>query len=190
MEARHAADTLRHIERLRHGTRATLASFWFPLVLFGGLTLASAAVAWRAWGPAVGAYWALAGPLGGLVTAAYYWRRERALGLEGPWVPHALTGAGIVVGCFLAAGLGQALDSETAIAVAPALVVSVGYLVFAWLDRSAVLAAVAAALAAAAAALAATSIDARDLAAIVALLYGATFLATGVAYRGIELRRG
>ena len=189
MEARQAAETLQHIEHLRRGTRATLASFWFPLVLFGVLTLASAVVAWRAWGPAVGAYWAVAGPLGGAVTAAYHRRRERALGVEGPWVAHALTGAGIVVGCFLAAGLGQALDSEATIAVAPALVVSAGYLVFACLDRSAMLAAVAAALAAAAAALAATGLDPRQLAAIVALLYGATFLATGVAYRRIE-RRG
>ena len=189
MEARHAADTLRHVQRLRRRTRATLASVWFPLALFGALTLASAAVVWTAWGPAVGAYWAAAGPLGGAGTAAYYRGRERALGLEGPWVPHAVTAVGIIAGCFLAAGLGQALDSEATIAVAPALVVSAGYLAFAWLDRSPVLAAVATALAGAVAALSAASLEPRELATTVAVLYGATFLATGLACRGIE-RRG
>ncbi len=159
---------------------------WFPLVLFGALFLLSAPVVWLAQGPSVGAYWALAGPAGGVTVGWYYQRRERGLGLEGPWVRYMVTGVGIMVGCFAAVALGKALDSDMFVTVGPCLVVSAGYVVFALLDRSPALGVVAMALAATSLGVAATGWEPRDVGALLALVYGGTFLATGLVYRRRE----
>lgn len=178
-----AEETLREVERLRHQTRTGLGAFWFPLVLFGALSLASAAVAPLAGGEALGVYWAIAGPLGGIAISAYYYRRERTIGVQRPAAPYVVTAVGIIVGTFVVSGIASTLGYAAAAAAAPAIVVSVGYVAFAWLERSGGLAAIAAVLAALAAILWASRLDADALAIVLALAYGAVWLATGVAYR-------
>ena len=65
MQAQEASEALQLIELLRSRTRSALRVVWFPLVVFGALFLLSAPLVWLARGPAVGAYWALAGAAGG-----------------------------------------------------------------------------------------------------------------------------
>jgi hypothetical protein len=186
MQAQEASEALQLIERLQRRTRASLRVVWFPLVVFGSLFLASAPLAWLGSGPAVGVYWALAGTAGGVTVGRYYQRRERELGLEGPWFPYLITGLGIMVGCFAVVALGKALDSEMTVAVGPCLIVSAGYLVFAVLDRSATLGGVAAGLGAVSLALAASGWEPREVGAMLAVIYGGAFVATGLACRWRE----
>ena len=189
MQAQEASEALQLIERVQRRTRATLRVVWFPLVVFGALFLVSAPLVWLARGPAVGAYWALAGPLGGVTVGRYYQRRERDLGLEGPWVAYVVTGVGIMVGCFSVVAVGKALDSEMTVAVGPCLVVSAAYVVFALLDRSAALGVLAVGLAAVSLGLAATGWEPREVGAALAVLYGGNFVVTGLAYRSRERDR-
>src|SRR6185295_5042421 len=93
-----AANVLRHIESVGRQTRDLLRAFWFPLVVFGAITLASALVqlAWPgAW---VGLFWAVTGPLGGMAVGRFYRARELRLGLSRPALPYILTAVGIFVG--------------------------------------------------------------------------------------------
>ena len=186
MQAQEASEALQFIERLQRRTRATLRVVWFPLVVFGALFLAGAPLVWLTSGPAVGAYWAVAGTAGGVMVGRYYQGRERELGLEGPWVPYFITGLGIMAGCFAAVALGKAVDSEMTVAVGPCVVVSAGYVVFAVLDRSAALGGVAVALAAVSLGLAASGLEPRQVGATLAVIYGGAFLATGLVYRWRE----
>lgn len=186
MEPESAAETLQEIERVRTKTRAKLRTFWFPLLVFGSLTVASTAVIVLAGAPAVGVYWAVAAPLGAIVTRRYYQRRENALGLEGRGAPYVATGIGMMVGCFLAGALGEELVSSVMAMVGPSLVVSAGYLVFAYLDGSFPLAGVAVALAAAALGLQATDLDAEQVGVLLAVGYGGASLALAIVYRAAE----
>lgn len=178
-----AGETLREVERLRHRTRTGLGAFWFPLVVFGALSLASAAVVSLDDGEALGVYWAIAGPLGAIATGVYYYRRERTVGVERPAAPYLVTAAGIIVGSFVVAGLASTLGSDAGAAATPSIVVSAGYLAFAWLERSPSLAAIAAALAALAIVLWAGRLGADSVATALALAYGATWVVTGAVYR-------
>ncbi|MDQ3610740.1 MAG: hypothetical protein M4D85_03860 [Actinomycetota bacterium] len=186
MHKRQAAQTLGEVERLRRQARGDLQAFWFPLVVFGGLTLASAGVVLLAGPAALGLYWACAGPVGGAATGWHYYRRERELGLQGPAVPYGVTAAGILLGCFVVAGAGSAAGSEAAVVVGPPLVISAGYLVFARLERSLTLAALAAGLGAVPIGLWAVSADAHRTVLVAALAYGAVFLVSGLAYRRVQ----
>lgn len=189
MQAQQASEVLQLVDRLQRRTRATLPVVWFPLVVFGALFLLSAPVLWLAHGPPVGAYWALAGVAGGVTVGGYYQRRERALGLEGPWVPYVVTGVGIMVGCFGAVALGKALDSQMMVTIGPCLVISAAYVIFALLDRSPAVGGVAVALAAASLALGAAGWEPRSVGASLAVVYGGAFLATGLACRRREQER-
>ena len=183
MQPQLAADTLQQVERVRRRTRSDLSSFWFPLVLFGALTLVGAAVVGLAGTRALGAYWALAGPAGSVVTGYYYWRRERRLGVEGPALPYVVTAVAMVVGALLAGGLGSASGSELAAASGPNLVVAAGLLMFSWLERSAALAALAGGLAALTLALAASGVAPRQVVLVLALAFGTAAIGTGLFYR-------
>lgn len=186
MQAEQASESLQLVEELQRRTRSTLKVVWFPLVVFGVLFLASAPLVALSPGPAIGAYWAVAGSAGGITVGRYYRRREQTLGLEGPWVPYVVTAIAIMVGCFVAVAVGRSLDSEIILAIGPSLVVSAGYVVFSLLDRDARLGAVAVGLAAVSVGLAATGWDPQRLAAALAVIYGGAFVATGLAYRRRE----
>ena len=185
-----AADTLQAIERVRAETRANLRTFWFPLLVFGSLTLASAAAIVLAGPAAVGVYWSVAAPLGVVVTFRYYHRREQGLGLEARPAPYVATAIGMMVGCFLAGALGDQLVSSVTAMLGPNLLVSAGYLVFAYLDRSLPLAGVAIVLAGTALALQATGLDAEQVGVALALGYGGASVGLGLAYRAAESHPG
>lgn len=189
MESEDAVRTLKEVGRVRTRTRTTLTSFWFPLVLFGSLWLLSAGVIALISGPAVGVYWAVAGPLGGLITSLYYRRRERLAGLEGPALPYLLTTAGIIVGCFAVGGIAGAQGADLTAMVGPSFVVGTGLLVFAWLDRSAALAAFGIGMIVAATALIAADADPEGAGIALSASFGGAAVVAGLVYRGRERDR-
>ena len=172
--ARDAVDVLRQVDALQRRTNDLLRAFWFPLVVFGALTLLSAPVQWVSTGVAIGVYWAFAGPLGGLAIAWYYRSRELRLGLTQSATPYVLTAIGILVGTFVL----PALTSGDLQEVVSVFAVAAGYLVFAWLDRSPLLAALAVGMAGVAVVVLASGVDHPG--AITAAVSGAATLTTGL----------
>lgn len=179
-----ATDTLLNdVERLRRRTRADLRATWFPLVLFGVLSMASAAVAWRFGPSALGLFWAMAAPVGSVATGVYYSRREHRMGLEAPVAPYVIVAGVIIVGAFVTGGLGGALGATAVSVFGPPLWISAGYLLFARLARSRGLAAVAVALATLTVATGVAKMQPDQAAWILSLAYGAAFLVTGLVFR-------
>jgi hypothetical protein len=174
---------LSEIGRLRRRTRADLQGIWFPLVLFGALSMASALVALRFGGVPLGLFWVVAAPAGSAVTAVYYRRRARRIGLEAPATPYVITAAVLVLGAFLTGGLGGALGVATVSALGPPLCVSAGYLLFARLAHSWGLAAVAIALSALTVAIGIAKMPADQATWSLAMVYGAVFVGTGLFFR-------
>jgi hypothetical protein len=179
VEYREAEDIVAEVGRLRSATRSQLSALWWPLFVFGILSLLSAAVIAGPGTDALGVYWTVAGPLGGIAVGLYYRDRERALGVESPSLPYILTGLGIFVGAMAAGVAGDAFGSELAAAAGPSLVVSAGYVVFALLERSLLLGAVAVALGLEATWLWVAGGDPELIPLILAATYGTAFVATG-----------
>jgi hypothetical protein len=173
---------LADVDRVRAKTRADLESLWFPLVLFRLLSAVSAAVALRWGGTALGVYWTVAGPTGGLATAAFYFRREQSRGLRGaPAWPYWATALALFA-------VATATGSSPAPLVhnyGPYLAVCVAYLVFASLGRSRGLGLVTLALAVITLGLAV--LGQAPVVWLLPLLYGAAFVGTGLVLRA---RRG
>ena len=186
MEAVHdqRAQTLAELAHLRSRTRGTLRSFWFPLVLFGGITLVSAPL-YAIGGATVGIFWLVAAPAGIITTSFYYHRRELRLGLEGPAAPYVVTSIAMA----LAAWLTGALGGEEVRTYGPSLAIAAGTLVFAALDRSAALAGIAAGILAAAAAVALAGVG-TAAAPVLAAVLGTGYLIAGLIFRRDERRRG
>jgi hypothetical protein len=135
--AEHLIETL---ESDRRRARGLLASFWFPLILFGAVAMGSAVVIALAPGVAIAVYWAVAAPAGSVITAIWYRSRHLRVGLgANPW-PYILLAITIIVGCFAVGllGRGSALSFS-----GPMLVIGVGYLGYSWLERSPLVAVVA-----------------------------------------------
>jgi hypothetical protein len=108
---RHADRLLRDVDRLRVGTRSRVRAAWFPLVVFGVITLATIPLYSRpfaypgggsfAFGPYLTPYyaglpgsrsqlaaylfWLFAAPLGYLACALWYRRRARWVGVTFRW---------------------------------------------------------------------------------------------------------
>jgi hypothetical protein len=183
MQPEQANDTMMEICRLRRRTRSDLQAFWFPLIVFGALSIGGAAVILASWGLAVALYWAVAGPAGGIATGHYYHQRGRNLGVETPPARYIAVAIAIMVGCFLTGALGGARGSDLTAAVGPSLCISVGYVAFAYLERSVSVAVIAIALGALACALVIGDMMPNRIAAILALVYGVTFLLTGLLFR-------
>jgi hypothetical protein len=180
MRPEEATRALREVDALRRRTLSRRRSTWYPLVLFGVLSL-GAAVACEAGGDrAVALYWALAGPAGGIATGAYAYRRSLRVGVAPSPLPYVLTAVAILVG----ASLTGALSAGSARTTAPYLVVAAGYLVFAWLERHPLAAVTAVASLVAAVAVVATG-PAHGCA-ILSATFGLAFAATGLALRRAE----
>ena len=126
-----ARQALAQVDELRRRTRSALASAWYPLVVFGLITVLSAGVPLVAHEALVGAYWLVVGGAGSALVARHYRRREDEIGLAEPWVPYALVGVAIFVACL---GLGFFGSGDVRVA-GPPLAVAAGYLVLATLDR-------------------------------------------------------
>jgi hypothetical protein len=122
-------------------TRSILAANSFPMVLFGVLALASALVA-EAWSwPAIAVLWLVGAPLASLATGLWYRNRELEHGVAANASPFIATAVCIVVG---ATALGIAGRGGPLSYAGPLLVIGLGYLVFARLERSVPVAALAA----------------------------------------------
>ncbi len=183
MDHQLTAETLERVQDVRKSARSNLQAFWFPLVMFGSLTILSAALVVVAGGEALGVYWPVAGIGGGALTGWHYGRREHMLGLKGPAAPYIATALAIVVGATLAGVLGSQKGSGLAGAVAPSMVVAAGYFVFARLERSTVMAGLAAVMVALAAGVAFSGMDAEPATVVLALSTGTASLLTGLSER-------
>lgn len=177
MERTEVARTLEEIGALRRDTRRALQAFWFPLLLFGTLTLVSSPLFAIADGSGVGLFWAVAGPAGGIATGVYYARRQHRLGLCRPASPYLAVAAGIVVGAF---GLPLLVSGDLE-AVVSNLAVAAGYLGFALIERDARIAAIAAVLGAVPLVMLAVAPGSAGL--VTALVTGSVLVASGVAFR-------
>lgn len=183
MNTGHAARTLEHLEELRARTRTDLGSAWFPLVVFGLLTLASTPIILLVGAQALGLYWTVAGLAGGLVVAGYYAIGQRRKGIRAPCGWPLLIAAAILAGTLGLGWYGGTAGLPLLAAVGPPLVVAGGYLAFAWLARDMLLAAVALGLAGLTGALLLGGMDPEPLTAALTIAYGGAFTLTGLGYR-------
>lgn len=176
-----AARTLTSIRATRKRTRADLRSYWYPLVVFGVLTLLSTPF-FEIWdGAGAGLYWLVAAPAGIAVVARHSRRRELSTGLAPAPRPYIVTAVCLVAACF-ALGFGGGIADEPDVAnFGPPLAVAAAYLVYAWLERSVLLVVLACALAGLTVALALGDV-ARAIQ-IVALADGASFVLVGLLAR-------
>lgn len=189
MDTRVARELIDDIERVRHRSRARASTMWFPLVLFGVLSVLSAGIVVVYGGEALGPYWSAAGPAGGVATAAHAIWRGRRVGVETRWGPYAAVSVMVLVGTFATGTGGALMDRPMISAVGPSLVVSVGYLFFARLEHSGLLGGLAFALAALALALPLAGAEAEPAAATLAAVYGVVCLTTGLVLVVRERRR-
>ncbi|MFV0459231.1 MAG: hypothetical protein ACK5MT_10755 [Actinomycetales bacterium] len=107
-------------QRVNHG-------YAFVMLFWGALTVVSGVV-YTIWDPAISwVYWAIAGPVGGALTAGYFARRSIRLGIRGKHIwAYPVIGLGITVSAFAVATLAPPLWIMPAIAIA----VGVGNLLF------------------------------------------------------------
>lgn len=175
---REAAATLEHLEAVRHRTRRQLQSFWFPMALFGAITLLSLPFAPIADGIGAAVFWAVAAPAGVAAIAVHYHRREKRLGASQPAAPYLVTAAAMTVGAFLL----PFLAPEPAREVASAFAIAAGYFAFAWIERRAQLAWLALLMAGAAAAAIVVDVEYGGL-----IAWGV--IGAGLLAAGLHLRR-
>ena len=184
MERSDITHTLEEIEGLRRNTRRELQSFWFPMVLFGALTLVAGPLCLIGDGDALGLYWALAGPTGGVAIGVYYVRREAALGLGRAAAPYIIVAGGLMAGAFLL----PAFTSGDLQEVVSYFAVAAGYLGFAWIEREARIAGIAAVIAAVPLVMLAIAPGAACV--VTAAVTGSIVLASGLAFRRTQTATG
>ena len=168
-----AVQMIVELEALRarvQGDLRPLASLSVPLMVWGALTLLSAAPAWID-GDWLALYWLLAVPVGLVVVARHFRRLERGIGV---WSPGGRTAFALAVALAVAALCAGFLWRGVAVGY----VLAAGYAGFAWLLRSRACAALAAGLAIATAAVQASDVDRPD--ALLAALLGGASLGIGV----------
>ena len=181
MQAHEAATTLEEIESLRRQTRGVVQSFWFPLVVFGPLMMASGMLALVASGPAIGLFWAVAAPLGTVAVGRHYRHRELRIGLSRSAAPYVAVTVAMVAGAFILPAV-TAGDLREVVSVWP---IAVGYAAFAVLDREPWLGWLAVTLALVPLVL---LVVVPDVAAVGSgIILGSCFLAAGLAFRRREL---
>lgn len=176
-----ASQKLKSVRDARTASRGRLRSYSYPLIVFGALTMLSAPF-FSIWeGAGVALFWLVAAPAGAFVVAREQRTREITVGAGRSARPYAITAAALVLACFALGTIGGVTDQVDVSRFGPPLAVSIAYLVFAWLERSAALAALATLVAVLTFVLAITGID--HAAQILALTYGASFLTLGVIAR-------
>lgn len=176
-----AARTLAGIRSTRERTRSDLSSYWYPLVLFGALTVLSTPFFWLWDGGGVGLFWLAAAPAGSVAVGRYYRRRALSSGVARSPRAHIITAYGLIVACF-ALGFGGGIGGQDDIAgFGPPLAIAAAYVIFAWLESSALLALVACLLGGLTIALATADVAAAPQ--ILALVYGLGFVSVGLLAR-------
>ena len=131
---------LSQVEGVQRKTREDANPVWFPLILFGILSLASAPFGFIEDGKGLGFFWIIAGPAGSALTGWYMTRHDRRLGLHKPGWAQLITAAALIITAFAVVDEGIGHDSEVLTATGPFFVVAAAYAVFAWLSRSALVA--------------------------------------------------
>ena len=150
-------------------------------MLFGVLTMLSTPFFWLWDGSGVGLFWLVAAPAGSVAVARHYRRRALSTGVARSPRAHMITAYGLITACF-ALGFGGGIGGQEAVAgFGPPLAIAVAYVIFAWLESSALLALVACLLGALTIALA--NADVADAAQILALAYGLSFVGAGLLAR-------
>jgi hypothetical protein len=76
-----AASMLNEVERVRGATRENLDPGWMPYLVFGLLTMVSAAFTQIGDGGSEGLYWLVAGPVGLAITWLFYRAQELRVGV-------------------------------------------------------------------------------------------------------------
>jgi hypothetical protein len=166
--------TLTELERVRRHTRAAVHPAWFPLVVFGMIGLASIPFSRIGNGAGSALFWLVAGPAGGVATSRYYTKRAMTVGAGVGGRAYCALGVALFVGAWVAGAVTES-------AAGPMLVVAVGYLGFARLERSWPTAVVAAFLGVAAVVVAVTDPEHGGI--ILALAFGLAFTITGLVLR-------
>lgn len=184
MQREQAAELLGEVHGLRRRTREHMWSMWFSCVVFGVLSIASAAVALTLPLPAMGVYWLVAVPVGMTLIGRHQRRSGEKFGFELGSIPPVavIAVAVIVVGCGLTGALGGALGEDRLSAIGPSVCVSAGYLLFARMFRNAAVGILAASLGVLAVLIGLT-LTPSTATAVLAFLYGATFVVTGLRLR-------
>lgn len=130
-----AAQTLQSIRATRDAARERIPPYWFGLVVFGALTMASAWLLEPWDGLAVALFWLVAGPLGWLLVE----RRQRAellaTGAADTGRPYARTAATFTLSAVALGAIGGALREPEVAAFGIPLAIAAAYYVFAWVDR-------------------------------------------------------
>jgi hypothetical protein len=181
MDASTAREALQYAEAARRRARQDVGIAWFPLVLFGTLTLASIAVARPA--SEAQTYWLIAGPIGGATVALYAYRRGGQRGVEGRAVWYVITAIALMLAALGSAWIAGPIGLPWLARFGPPLVVAAGYIAFARIERSFVVAIVAAALLVVTGAMALLGLSSADAGIALTLLYGVAFVTTGLALR-------
>ncbi len=119
-----AARTLQEVTAVRAVTRRKLNASWLAFLIWGSIVLGSAPFTQLGDGAAVGIYWALASPIGLLVTWRAYHAYELRLGFfdSNEWIYGVIVGA-MVVAAFV---LGAAGEGGTLSAVGPLVAIGAG----------------------------------------------------------------
>lgn len=181
-----ALETVQQVRRVNRRTTSVLQEFWFPLIVFGLLTMASSPFYYLLDGAGVGIFWLIAAPVGATLTARHYRNRQLETGLETGALPYLITAAAIVVGCFVTGVVGGIEDIEALEQLGPPIVIATGYLVFAFLERSVTVACVSIMLAGLAVAIRALDVSEPFL--VTNLALGLVLTVTGLA--SWESKRG
>jgi hypothetical protein len=159
---------------------------WFPLLLFGGLSLLSIPVVLGYGVGWSGLYWGVAGPVGGVLTALFYALSGRRIGLEVPGRPYVVATCVIVAGAVTAGVVGGIAGWPVVSVAGPPLAVCAGLLLIARLARSASLAWLAGIVAVIDVGLLVAGAGAKPSAVLLALAYGLPAVIFGLC----DLRRG
>jgi hypothetical protein len=158
---------------------------WFPLLLFGVLSLASVPVTLTYGLRGQGLFWAVAGPVGGALTAVFYALAGRRIGFEMSGRPYLLA-IGVILAGAAASGMVGGIERWPTLSVAgPPLAVCAGLLLIARHRRSVSLAWLAGLVGAVDVALLASGTGSRRTAILLGLAYGVPAILLGLA----ELRR-
>ncbi len=129
--------TVEYLDSVTAATRSRLSLFWFPMAVFGLISIGAAVCAVVLGNGALGVFWFATGLPASLITARWYQNTEEAQGLVTGAAGHLFVVGVLSLGTF---GLPLVISGDPAWALA--LWTGASYLAFAWLERSQAVAAV------------------------------------------------
>ena len=182
MDATETRATLAFAEAARQRAREDIARPWVPLVLLGSLSVAGLSLTGSPSGLSA-LFWAFAGPLGAGALAVYAYRRTRSSGIEASPFAYVAITVGLLILAYAVGKVAFAFQIPELGRAGPPLVVAIGYLALAWVERSRIVAFVAVALIAATAATVGFGLDSQQSNALMFVIYGLTLVAVGFGIR-------